>query len=157
MKSLLTIDGQRHFLWRAVDQDGHVLDIPVQRWRDKRAAKKFFRKLLKGLTYVPRVIVTDKLRSYGAAKREILRGVKHRQRRYLNNHAENLHQPTRQREQRMQRFKSPGQAHRFLSAYGLIAQYFRPRRHRFSAAEYRHEMRKRFQIWGEITDTVVAA
>jgi hypothetical protein len=78
-----------------VEQDGNVLDILVQRRRDKRAAKKFFRKLLKGLTYVPRVIVTDKLKSYGAAKREILPGVEHRQHRYLNNRAENSHQPTR--------------------------------------------------------------
>jgi putative transposase len=104
---VLTIKGERHYLWRAVDQDGNVLDILVQRRRDKRAAKKFFRKLLKGLTYVPRVIVTDKLKSYGAAKREILPGVEHRQHRYLNNRAENSHQPTRQRERRMQRFKSP--------------------------------------------------
>ena len=70
----LTIKGERHYLWRAVDQDGNVLDILVQRRRDKQAAKKFFRKLLKGLTYVPRVIITDKLKSYGAAKREILPG-----------------------------------------------------------------------------------
>ena len=103
----LTIKGERHYLWRAVDQDGNVLDILVQRRRDKQAAKKFFRKLLKGLPYVPRVIITDKLKSYGAAKREILPGVEHRQHRYLNNRAENSHQPTRQRERRMQRFKSP--------------------------------------------------
>jgi putative transposase len=95
---LLTIRGERHYLWRAVDQDGHVLDILVQRRRNKQVAKKFFRKLLKGLTYVPRVIITDKLRSYGAAKREMLPGVEHRQHRYLNNRAENSHQPTRQRE-----------------------------------------------------------
>jgi putative transposase len=94
----LTIQGTRHYLWRAVDQDGLVLDILVQRRRNKKAAKKFFRKLLKGLTYVPRVIITDKLKSYGAAKQEILPGVEHRQRRYLNNRAENSHQPTRQRE-----------------------------------------------------------
>jgi putative transposase len=80
----------------------------VQRRRDKKAAKTFFRKLLKGLTYVPRVIVTDRLRSYEAAKREVLLSVEHRQHRYLNNRAENSHQPTRQR--RMQRFKSPGHA-----------------------------------------------
>ena len=114
----LTIKGERHYLWRAVDQDGNVLDILVQRRRDKRAAKKFFRKLLKGLTYVPRVIVTDKLKSYGAAKRELLPGVEHRQHRYLNNRAENSHQPTRQRERRMQRFKSPGQAHVFSRPMG---------------------------------------
>jgi putative transposase len=100
--------------------------------------------LLKGLTYVPRVIVTDKLKSYGAAKREILSSVEHRLHRYLNNRAENSHQPTRQRERRMQRFKSPGHAQRFLSAYGPIAQHFRPHRHRLSAPAYRQELQKRF-------------
>jgi putative transposase len=91
----LTIHGERHYLWRAVDQEGNILDILVQRRRDKQAAKRFFRKLLKDLTYVPRVIVTDQLGSYGAAKRELLPGVEHLQHRYLNNLAENSHQPTR--------------------------------------------------------------
>jgi putative transposase len=154
---LLTINKERHYLWRAVDQDGNVLDILVQRRRDKKAAKKFFRKLLKGLTYVPRVIITDKLKSYSAAKREILPGVEHRQHRYLNNRAENSHQPTRQRERRMQGFQSPGHAQRFLAAYGPIAQHFRPRRHRFSAPAYRQEMKKRCQIWDEITGNELAA
>jgi putative transposase len=113
----LTIRGQRHCLWRAVDQEGNILDILVQRRRDTKAAKQFFRKLLKGLTYVPRVIITDQLKSYGAAMREIPLSVEHRQHRYLNNRAENSHQPTRQRERRMQRFKSPGHAQRFLAAY----------------------------------------
>jgi putative transposase len=134
-----------------------VLDILVQRHRDKQAAKKFFRKLLKGLTYVPRVIVTDKLKSYGAAKREILPGVEHHQHRYLNNRAENSHQPTRQREWRMQQFKSPGHAQRFLSAYGTISQHFRPRRHRFAAPAYRQELRTRFQIWRAVTIPALAA
>jgi putative transposase len=136
----LTINGERHYLWRAVDQDNNVLDILVQSRRNKQAAKKFFRKLLKGLQYVPRVIITDKLKSYGAAKREILPGVEHRQSRYLNNRCEQSHRPTRQRESRMQGFKSPGQAQRFLSAYEPIAQPFRPRRHLLSASEYRKEM-----------------
>jgi putative transposase len=138
----ITIHKGQHYLWRAVDQDGNVLDILVQRRRNKPAAKKFFRTLLKGLTYVPRVIITDKLKSYGAAKRESLPGVEHRQHRYLNNRAENSHQPTRQRERRMQGFKSPGHAPRLLAAYGPIAQHFRPRRHRFSASAYRQE-----RIW----------
>jgi putative transposase len=146
-----TINGERHYLWRAVDQDSHILDILVQHRRDKKAAKKFFRKLFKGLAYVPRVLITDKL------KREILPSVEHRQHRYLNNRVENSHQPTRQRERRLQGFKSPGHAQRFLSAYGLIAQYFRPRRHRFPASEYRQEMAHRFQIWREITRTPIAA
>jgi putative transposase len=131
--------------------------ILVQRKRDKTAARRFFRKLLKGLTYVPRVVITDKLKSYGAALREILPGVDHRQHRYLNNRAENSHQPTRQRERRMGRFKSPDHAQRFLSAYGPISQHFRPRRHLCSAPKYRQEMAQRFQSWHEITGLVPAA
>jgi putative transposase len=153
----LTIQGKRYYLWRAVDQDGYVLDILVQRRRDKQAAKRFFRKLLKGCQYVPRVIITDKLKSYEAAKREILADVEHRQHRYVNNRAENSHQPTRQQEQRMQGFKSPGHAQRFLSAYGPIAQHFRPRRHRSSAPEYRQAMRQRFNSWRDNTSLPTAA
>lgn len=153
----LTISGQRHYLWRAVDQDGNVLDILVQSRRNKKAGRKFFRNLLKGLTYLPRVIVTDQLQSYGAAKQEILPGVAHRQHRYLNSRAENSHQPTRQRERRMQGFKSPGHAQRFLAAYGPIAQHFRPCRHRLSASAYRQEMQQRFNTWREITSLPTAA
>jgi putative transposase len=153
----LTINGERHYLWRAVDQEGNVLDILVPRRRDKHAAKKFFRKLLKGLTDVPRVIITDKLKSYGAAKREILPGVEHRQHRYLNNRAENSHQPTRQRERTMRRFKSAGHAQRFLSAHGPILSHFRPRRHQLTAQDYRQQMAHRRHIWREITATETAA
>jgi putative transposase len=153
----LTIHGERHYLWWAVDQDGNVLDILVQRHRHKAAAKTCFRKLLKGCRYVPRVLITDQLKSYGAAKRELLPSVEHRQYRYLNNRAENSHQPTRQRERRLQGFKSPGHAQRFLAAYGPIAQHFRPRRHRFSAPEYRLEIGQRFQTWREITGSTMAA
>ncbi len=113
---VLTIRGKKHSLWRAVDQDGNVLDILVQSRRNKKAAKRFFRKLLKGLKYVPRVIITDKLKRYGAAQREMLPGVEHRQHKGLNNRAENSHQPTRLQEKKMRRFKSAGQAQRFLSA-----------------------------------------
>jgi putative transposase len=154
---LLTINGKRYYLWRAVDQDDHVLDILVQSRRNKKAAKNFFRKLLKGLRYVPRVVITDQLKSYGAAKRELLPGVDHRQSRYLNNRCEHSHRPTRQRERRRQGFKSPGHAQRFLSAYGPIAQHVRPRRHLLSASEYREEMRNRFERWAEITGTERAA
>jgi len=97
----IKINGKDHYLWRAVDQDGNVLDILVQSCRNKKAAKRFFRKLLKGLRYVPRVIITDKLRSYSAAKVEIVPGVEHRQHKGLNNRAENSHQPTRVREKVM--------------------------------------------------------
>ena len=134
-----------------------MLDLLVQSRRNKQAAKKFFRKLLKGLTYMLWVIITDKLKSYGAAKREMLPGVEHRQSRYLNNRCENSHRPTRQRERRMQGFKSPGHAQRFLSAYGPITQHFRPRRHLWSASDYRQEMRNRFESWAEIAGMKRAA
>jgi putative transposase len=141
----------------AVDQDGHALDILVQRQRDPHAAKRFFRKLLQGLTSVPRVIITDQLKSYGAARRELLPSVEHRQHRYLNNRAENSHQPPRQRERRRQRFKSAGHAQHFLSAYGPIASHFRPRRPLFPARAYRRQMVQRFQTWREITGSTMAA
>ena len=104
---------QATLLWRAVDEAGNVLDILVQSRRNAAAATRFFRKLLKGWRYVPRVIVTDKLKSYAAAKREILPRVEHRQSRYLNNRAEVSHQPTRRRERQMKRFKSARHAQRF--------------------------------------------
>ena len=119
--------------------------------------KRFFRKLLKGRTYVARVIVTDKLRSDSAAKRELLLAMEHRQHRSLHNRAENSHQPTRQRERCMRRFKSAGQAQRFLAVYGPMAQYFRPRRHLRPASDYRHEMAQRCQSWREITGIIRAA
>ncbi len=153
----ITINGQTHYLWRAVDQDGAVLDILVQSRRNKRAATKFFRKLLSGLQYVPRVVITDKLASYGAAKREVLPSVEHRQHKGLNNRAENSHQPTRERERRMRRFKSPGHAQRFLAAYGPIAAHFRPRRHRLAASDYRHQHQQRFHTWREVTGVRVAS
>jgi putative transposase len=155
-EAFLTIHGARHYLWRAVNQDGTALDILAQRRRDKKATQKFFCKLLKGLTYVLRVIVTDELKSYGTAKRDMLPRVEHRQHRYLNNRAKNAHQPTRQREYRMQRFKSPGHAQRFLAAYGPITHHFRPRRHLYSAPVYRQE-RERFDTWRDITSLPTAA
>src|SRR5262245_1092259 len=151
------MNGKRRYLWRAVDQEGNILAILVQRRRDKQAAKRFFRKLLKGCRYVPRVIITDKLKSYGAAKRAILPGVEHRQHRNLINRAENSHQSTRQWERQMQGFKSAEHAQRFLAAYGPIARHFRPRRHRWSAPDYRQEMRHRFDTWQELSTSLTAA
>jgi putative transposase len=117
----LKINGRLDCLWCVVDQDGDVLDILVQSRRDKKAAKKFFRKLLKELRYVPHVIITDKLKSYSAAKTEAMPSVEHRQEKYQNNRAENSDQSTRLRARRvMRRFKSAGQAQRFLSAFGII-------------------------------------
>ena len=94
----IKVNGVRQYLWRAVDEDGNVLDILVTSHRDAKAATRFFRKLLKGLEYVPRVLVTDKLASYGVAHRRLMPGVEHRRSKYLNHRAENSHQPTRQRE-----------------------------------------------------------
>jgi putative transposase len=147
----IRIQGVQHYLWRAVDQDGVVLDILVQDRRDANAAKRFFRRLLKGLQYLPRVIVTDKLRSYGVAQRHLLPGVDHRQSRYLNNRAENSHRPTRRRERQMQRFKSPDQAQPFLSAHALIHGHFHPYRHRMAAATYRTIRSEAFNAWQQET------
>src|SRR3569623_1743461 len=108
----IRIAGKKHWLWRAVDQDGTVLDVLVQSRRDKKAAKRLMRKLLKKQGRAPRVLITDKLRSYGAAKREIMPGVEHRQHKCLNNRAENSHLPSRRRERIMKRFKSPRQGQR---------------------------------------------
>ncbi len=153
----IKINGKQHNLWRAIDQDGNVLDILIQSRRNKKAAKKFFRKLLKGLQYVPRVIITDKLKSYSAAKAEIMPSVEHRQHKGLNNRAENSHQPTRVREKVMRRFKSAGHAQRFLSAFGIIWLHFKPRRHLLRAGGYREEMQSRFATWAKVSCVQMAA
>ena len=108
----IRIRGKQHYLWRAVDQNGVVLDILVQSRRNTKAAKRFFRKLLKGLRYAPRVVVTDKLKSYAAAKKDLKLGGEHWQSRHLNNTCEVSHQPTRWRERHMKRFKSAQQKSR---------------------------------------------
>lgn len=110
---VVTIKKQQYYLWRAVDSEGNVLDVLLQRRRDTNAAKRFFRKLLKKQGFVPRVIVTDKLKSDEAAKKQGMPRVEHRQHKGLNNQVENLHQPTRVRERRMRRFKSATLSLRF--------------------------------------------
>ncbi len=153
----LRIRGKIHYLWRAVDQDGHVLDILVQSRRSAKAAKRFFRKLLRGLQYVPRLLITDKLRSYAAAKRESLPGVEHRQSRYLNNRAEVSHQPTRRRERQMQRFKSARHAQRFLSVHSRIRNHFQLRRHRLAANQHRAARHAALRTWREVAGIASAA
>jgi putative transposase len=153
----IKINGTIHYLWRAVDQHGNVLDILVTSRRDAKAATRFFRKLLTALEYVPRVLITDKLGSYGVAHRRLIPSVEHRRSKYLNNRAENSHQPTRQRERAMKRFTSPGHAQRFLSAFSGISPHFRSGRHRLDAEEYRREMAGRFTIWNQVTGTTTAA
>jgi putative transposase len=121
------------------------------------AAKRFFKRLLQGLKYKPRRLITDGLRSYGVAHREILPDVRHRTSRYLNNRAENSHRPTRRRERQMQRFKSSDQAQRFLAAHGMIYGHFRPRRHLLAADAYRRARAKAFRIWKQETYARIAA
>jgi putative transposase len=150
----IKISGKTHYLWRAVDQNGIVLDILVTRLRNKGAAKRFFLKLLKGLQYEPRVIITDRLRSYGAARRTMLPHVEHRQHKGLNNRAENSHRPTRRREKVMQKFKSMAHVQHFLSSFGLIYEHFKPKRHLMKAADYRQIMSIRFQVWQEVAANI---
>jgi len=153
----ITMNGVRHYLWRAVDQDGDVLDILVQKRRDKRAAKRFFRKLLKGVCYCPRKMVTDKLGSYGAARREIMPSIEHVQGKWESNRAEVSHQPTRQRERQMRRFKSHRHAQRFLSAHGPINNLFRIGRHLLKATHYRELRDRSFTLWSEVSYVQKAA
>ncbi len=147
----VTIQGQQHYLWRAVDQDGDVIDILVQPRRDRRAAERFFRKLLKGQGREPRRLVTDKLRSYAVAQRTVMPSVTHDTGRYANNRAEVSHQPTRQRERQMRRFKSSAQAQRFLSVHGITQNLFRVGRHLLRAVNHRMLRARAFLVWNEVT------
>ena len=147
----VTIQGERQYLWRAVDQDGDVIDILVQPRRDRKAAKRFFRKLLKGQCRVPGRLVTDKLRSYAAAHREVMPSVVHTTKQYANNRAEVSHEPTRQRERQMRRFKSPGQAQRFLTVHGLVQNLFRVGRHLLRAPHHRELRGRAFLVWHAAT------
>jgi putative transposase len=145
------IRGERHYPWRAVDQDGDVIDILVQRYRNACAAKRFFRKLLKGQESKPWLLVTDKLKSYSAAHREVMPSVEHSTAGYRNNRAEVSHQPTRQREREMRGFKSPGQAQRLLSAHGVIQNFFRLGRHHLRSENYRLLRERSFKDWSAVT------
>jgi putative transposase len=153
----LRINGILHYLWRAVDQHDVVLGILVQERRNAAAAKRFFKRLLAGLRYKPRKIVTDGLRSYGVAQRDVLPDVRHRTSRYLTNQAENFHRPTRRRERQMQRFKLPEQAQRFLSSHAMIYDHFRSRWHLRTADQYRRARARAFQIWQQETCVQIAA
>jgi len=148
--STVTVHGMRMYLWRAVDQDGDLIDVLVQKRKDKRAAKRFFCKMLKHQGEVPNRIITDKLRSYGAAKREVMPSVPHYQDRYANNRAEVSHQPTREQERPMRRFKSLGQTQRFLSVHGTVNNLFRLGRHLLRACHYRAFRANAFGTWQQV-------
>ena len=146
----VTIAGRQFWLWRAVDDEGEVLDLLVQRRRDKAAGVKLLRKLLKKQGFAPDVLVTDKLRSYGAAKTEIGLSARHDQGLRANNRAENSHQPTRRRERKMQRFKSPGSAQPFLSVHP-VHNMFNVQRHLTSRSTFRVLRDEAFRTWRAAT------
>ena len=152
----LKIRGKKYWLWRAVDQDGFVLDILVQERRNEQAAVAFLRRVLAAAGGAPRVIVTDKLASYVSAVRRVLPTTEHRRHKRLNNRAENSHLPIRKRERILQRFKSVGHAQRFLDPFSAVCNQFRPRRHRLSAHQYREIMRDCVRMWQEVVGTVDA-
>ena len=149
----LKIRGQKYWLWRAVDQDGLVLDILVQERRNEQAAIAFLQRVLAVAGGEPRVIITDKLASYLPAVKRVLPTAEHRRHKGLNHRAENSHLPVRKRERILQWFKSAGHAQRFLEPFGAVCNQFRPRRHRLSAHHYREVMRNRFGIWREVVGT----
>jgi transposase-like protein len=145
------IGGRQFWLWRAVDDEGEVLDLLVQRRRDKAAAVKLMRKLLKKQGFAPEVLVTDKLRSYSAAKSEMRLCARHEQGLRKNNRAENSHLPVRRRERKMQRFKSPGSAQRFLSVHAAFHNTFNVQRHITSRHTLRVLRDEAFQTWRAAT------
>jgi putative transposase len=153
---VVTIKGKKYWLWRAVDANGYVLDALLQSRRNKAAALRLMRKLLKDQGTTPRVMVTDKLRSYSAAKVELMPGVEHRSHKGLNNRAENSHLPLRRRERRMMRFKSARQCQRFVSTHGQIANLFLLHRKCLTAADYRQLRTHAISTWREIALSIDA-
>jgi putative transposase len=141
------INGKQHYLWRAVDQDGEVVDVFLQAKRDGAAAKRFFKRLLRSHGDEPRKIVTDKLRSYPVAHRELIPETIHVTERYANNRAEQSHESTRVRERGMRRFKSVGQAQRFLGAHAAVSNLFNLGRHLVRAQHYRDLRTGAFSEW----------
>ena len=141
------INGKHQYLWRAVDQDGEVIDVFTQSRRDGAAAKRFFKRLLRRQGEEPRQIVTDKLRSYGVAQRALLPETLHNTAQYANNRAELSHQPTRVRERGMRRFKSTAQAQRFLNVHAAVYNLFNLGRHLVSAEQYRKLRIDAFGQW----------
>jgi putative transposase len=146
----IKINGIQHYLWRAVDQDGEVVDIYLQKRRDGMAAKRFFKRLLKKNKGEPRKIVTDKLRSYGVAHRELIPDSIHDTNQYANNKSELSHQPTRVRERGMRKFKSVEQAQRFLNTHAAVYNLFNLGRHLVSAENYRYFRLRAFASWEKV-------
>ena len=149
----LRIRGELAYLWRAVDQEGQVLGILVQPRRDGSAAHRFIKKILRHATNAPRSVVTDKLAAYNRPCARLLPDAKHIRDKGMNNRAENSHQPTRLREQRMHRFKPAAQAQRFLSIFSEIRNLFNLSRHAVTASNFRALLRQRQALWSTLTCT----
>ena len=143
----IKIDGKQHYLWRAIDQDGEGVDVFLQKRRHAKAAKRFFKRLVKKHIGEPRKIVTDKLRSYDVTHRELIPESIHENAMYANNKAELSHQPTRVRERGMRKFKSVKQAQRFLNTHAAVYNLFILRRHLVSAESYRLLRMRSFASW----------
>ena len=143
----IQINGKQHYLWRAVDQDGEVVDVYLQTKRDGAAAKRFFKRLLRSYGGDPRKIVTDKLRSYGVAHRELIPETIHSTKQYENNRAEQSHEATRVRERGMRKFKSTRQAQRFVTAHAVVSNLFNLGRHLVRAQHYRNLRMSAFAAW----------
>jgi putative transposase len=154
---VVAINGKKCWLWRAVDRDGFVLDALVQSRRDRSSAERLLRKLIRKQARAPRVLVTDKLGSYGAARTAMGMAFEHRQHKGLNNRAENSHQPTRRRERIMKRFKSPRQLQRFVSIHDPVANLFHFPRHALSAADYRALRADAMNVWHDVAGIHAAA
>ena len=151
---VVSIGGRQMYMWRAVDGEGEVLEILVQPRRDKAAALRLLRKLLRRLAFVPAVIITDKLRSYGAALREIGFSGLHEQGLRANNRAENSHQPLRRRERKMQGFKSAKSAQRFVSVHAAVYNTFNAQRHLVSRPTHRQFRTAAQNSWSDATAAV---
>jgi putative transposase len=148
---MVTINGKKHWLWRAADQHGAALDVLVQSRRDKYAAKRLMRKLLEKHGRAPRMLITDKLTSYAAANRDLGLNVEHRRHKGLNNRAENSHQPTRVREKVMRRFKSARHLQRFTSVHDQVANLFMHCRYNTNAQEKWSARTQAFEAWEAVT------
>jgi putative transposase len=147
----VTINGQRQYLWRAVDQDGDLIDLLVQARRDARAARRFMRRLVKSQRQDPCRLVTDKLGSYRVAHQDIMPSVTHDTAPYANNRPEVSHQPTRQRERQMRGSRSPDAAQRFLHVHGVIQNVSRVGRHLLRSVHHRMLRGRSFAVWGSVT------
>ncbi len=152
---VITIRGKKHWLWRAIDADGDILDILVQTRRNAKAAKRFFQRLVSQFGE-PRVVITDKLRSYIKPVKTLAPNADHRAHKGLNNAIEVSHRPTRKREKIFGKFKSHRQAQRFLAAHDQINLLFRPRRYQLNATSYRHARSDAFSLWADYTAEMVA-